>query len=369
MNQIEIDSEEFPILIWVDNKIQSMENTLYREQLQNDYQGLFQAFDNIDDALRILQKIDKRDVTIITSAKCAYELVKHTKQNMIVFCEERLYHLDLFINNSQIKSIVSDSFQSAHENAIMSMNQSDILKKFLNLLSPPQHQATQYQHSKDHVSIQFLVVIEELRKNKEPKEQDVFSEIEYMLDIQNIDVNKKNAIFEDLKKKENEKFNLKKQSFDLFEKLVYLCRREEISQTFNQQFAQHNYQQVKNIILCLYQGFKQNNCKKGEIKSLFRSIYFDDKGIFEQIIRDLNSSKNEGTSLFWNTLTSTSMNFDIAQTFAQNNFYGIIYKIELDEDVPHPCFKLEFITLSILKKKQYYSHNFNLLFKKLASGK
>ncbi|CAD8167988.1 unnamed protein product [Paramecium octaurelia] len=341
MNQIEKISEEFPILIWVDNQIQSRENNIYREQLQNDYQGLFQAFNNVDDALKMLQIIDKRDVTILTSAKCAYELVKHTKQNVIVFCGSRLYHLDLFINNFQIKSIVSDSFQSAHENAIMCMNQSDILTEFVNLLSPPQHSAIQYQHSKDHVSIQFLVVIEELRKNKEPKEQDVFAEIEYLLQIQNIDVKQMKAIFEDLQKKEKEKLKLKNKSFNLFDKLVYLYSREEIYQIFNQQFAQHNYQILKNIILCLYQGFKQNKSKVGEIEILFRGISFFDKEIFEQIIRDLKSSKNEGTQLFWNTITSTSIDFDIALTFAQNNFNGILYQIELDEEVPHPCFKLE----------------------------
>lgn len=58
MNLIENDkSSEYPIFIWVDKNIFNWENRIYCEQLQNDYQNLFQAFDNISDALKILHKI------------------------------------------------------------------------------------------------------------------------------------------------------------------------------------------------------------------------------------------------------------------------------------------------------------------------
>ncbi|CAD8082004.1 unnamed protein product [Paramecium primaurelia] len=340
MNLIENDNRsEYPIFIWVDKNIFNWENRINCEQLQNDYQNLFQAFDNISDALKILNKIKDKDVTILTSAQCAYQLVKQTKKNMIVFCGTKFYHLNLFLDNTQIKSIVSNSFQSAHEDVIMSMNQTDIYNDFIKLLSPPQQQAIEYQHSKDHVSIQFLVVIEDIRKNKEPEESDIYNEIEALLNISNKQQKKQN-ILEDLQKKEIEKEQLLKEKFNLFEKLIYLYSREEIYQVFNQQFAQHNYQKIKNIILCLYQGFKQLKEYKF-FSSLFRGIYFDSKEIFETIIQDLQSSQMEGKSLFWNTITSTSLLSEIAYNFCSSCNYGILYQILLDQDVPHPCFKLQ----------------------------
>ncbi|CAD8192163.1 unnamed protein product [Paramecium pentaurelia] len=338
MYQIEENNQEYPILIWVDSQILNLENQQYCEQLYNVYQNAFQAIDDISDALEILYKIGDNYVTILTSGQYAYQLVEHTKQNIIVFCGRKSNHLDLFIKNVQIKSIVSDSFESAHENAIMSMNQSDIQKEFIKLLLPPQQQATEYQHSKDHVSIQFLVVIEQLKKQKRPKEYKVFAEIEALLSKQNKQ-NKKYNIFQDLKKKEQEKLEITNQNFNLFEKLIYLYSREEIYSTFNQQFAQHNYQEI-------YQGFKENQNKNNYFKVLFRGISFDDQNNFEQIIRDLNSSKDERISLFWNTITSTSQSREIAHKFSSFSNYGILYKIKLDEDVPHPCFELQ----------QYHSH-------------
>ncbi|CAK87744.1 unnamed protein product (macronuclear) [Paramecium tetraurelia] len=333
-------NQEYPILIWVDSQIFNWENKLYCEQLQNDYQNAFQAFNDMSQACELLQNIGNQDVTILTSGQYAYQLVKHTKQNIIVFCGRKQNHFDLFANNLQIKSIVSDSFQCAHEDAIMSMNQSDIQNEFIKLFLPPQRQASEYQHSKYHVSIQFLVVIEELQKHQKLKKSEVFKEIDNLLSIQNKQ-NLKIHIFQDLHKKEKEKLELTNQKFKLFEKLIYLYTREEIYQTFNQQFAQHNYQQITNIILCLYKGFKRHQNQNNQFKILFRGISFFEEDTFEQIMIDLNQSKDEQISLFWNTITSTSLSKVIAETFSSNNLYGILYYIILDEEIPHPCFKLQ----------------------------
>ncbi|CAD8120748.1 unnamed protein product [Paramecium sonneborni] len=329
-------SSDYPILIWVDKQMFNQENQLICKQLLNDYQYLFQAFDNLNDALRLLQQIGDKDITIITSGQFAYDLVKYSKQNLVIFCGNKYNHFDLFINNHQIKALVSSSFQLAHENAILCMNQTDIYNDFLKLLSPQQQQI-EYYHSKDYVSIQFLVVIEEIRKNKELKEEQVFTEIDSLLAISKKE-NKKQIIFQDLEQKEKQKYSKK---FSLFEKLIYLYSREEIYQTFNYQFAKHNYQEIKNIILCLYQGFKEQELNQKYYKNLYRGISIDSQDTFEQIVQDLYQNLCEGSSLFWNTMTSTSLSFDVAKKFSQQSLYGIFYQIELDDDVPYPCFKLE----------------------------
>ncbi|CAK61292.1 unnamed protein product (macronuclear) [Paramecium tetraurelia] len=335
MNQNQ--KQDYPFLIWVDSQIFNWENKLYCEKLQDVHQNAFQAFNDISQACELLQNIGDKNITILTSGQCAYQLVKHTKQNIIVFCGRRQNHFDLFKNYIQIKSIVSDSFQQAHDDAIMSMNQLDIQNEFIKLLSPPQRQTIEYQHSKSHVSIQFLVVIEELKKNKTLNESEVFEEIENLLSIQNKQ-NQKHVIFQDLENKQKEK---PEQKFQLFEKLIYLYTREEISLTFNQQFAEHNYSQITNIILCLYKGFEEHQNKYNKIGSLYRGISFIDEDIFKQIMRDLNQSKDDQTSLFWNTITSTSTSIKVAKTFASEKFYGILYNIILDQEIPHPCFQLQ----------------------------
>ncbi|CAD8104085.1 unnamed protein product [Paramecium primaurelia] len=240
----------------------------------------------------------------------------------------------LFLDNTYIKFIKSNSFQSANEDVIMCMIQTDIYNDFIKLLSPSQQQAIEYQHSKEHASIQFLVVREDQQKNKELKEQDIYDEIEALISISNKQYQKQ-IILEDSKKQEIGKEQILKEKFYLFEKLIYLYTRDEIFQVFNWQFAQHNYQKIKNIILCLYQRFKQNQLKQYKIfLSFFRGIYFDSKDIFDKLSKIHNLHKRM-EHLFWNTITSAYYNF------CSNGNYGIFYQLLLDQDVPHPCFKLQ----------------------------
>ncbi|CAD8208306.1 unnamed protein product [Paramecium octaurelia] len=298
----QLQKQDHPILIWVDSQISNWENQLYCKQLQEDYQNAFQACNDISQACELLQNIGDKDITILTSGQCAYQLVKHTKQNIIVFCGRRQNHFDLFKNNIQIKSIVSDSFLQAHEDAIMSMNST-----------------CEHLISSCHRRIKKKITL---------TESEVFAEIENLLSIGN-QQHKKHAIFKDLENKSKEKLKSTKQKFQLFEKLIYLYTREEIYYTFNQQFAQHNYQSIKNIILCLYQGFKEHYNNTNQFQILYRGIPFYDEDIFKQIMRDLNQSKDEGSSLFG------------IQFLAHLNFYGILYNIILDQEIPHPCFNLQ----------------------------
>ncbi|CAD8102594.1 unnamed protein product [Paramecium primaurelia] len=332
MDQFYQKNQEYPIIIWTDSQISNWENKLYCEKLQTDYQNAFQAFNDISEAIKILQKIGDKDVTILTSGQYAYQLVKHTKKNIIVFCGRRQNHLDLFMNNFQIQSIVSDSFQSAHENVIMSMNYSDIQNQLIKLLSPPQQQSMEYQHSKYHVSIQFLVAIEEIKEEKRPNQQDVFGEIENLL-IENKQ-QKMSNILKDLDKQEQKKKKKRTKTQICLRNLFIFIAEMRFMKSLTNCLLSMIINQQKTLL-------HDNQSKEDKFQNLFRGTSFDQQGIFQQIIKDLNQSRDEGASIFWNTIASASQVRDVAKMYAKEKEYGILYEITLDKDAPHPFFQLQ----------------------------
>ncbi|CAD8173393.1 unnamed protein product [Paramecium octaurelia] len=267
----------------------------------------------------LIGKTDQ-DATILTSGQYGYQLEKQTKQDILIFSERRQNHFDLFTNNVLIISI-----------AIMSLNQQDIQNEFIKLLTPPQRRTVEYKHSKYHVRIQFLVVIEKLKKNKTPKAKKIW----FLFKINQIQARK---------------LKLTKQNFQLFEKLIYLYARQVIFSTFNQQFADHNFQQITNIILCLYKGFEEHQKHHNQFQILQRVISFFEEDIFKQVMRNLNQSKDQGTSFFWNINEKyVKLLYDHQFIFISKygariffwQFYGVLNYIILYQEIPHQCFKLQ----------------------------
>ncbi|CAK69705.1 unnamed protein product (macronuclear) [Paramecium tetraurelia] len=194
-----------------------------------------------------------------------------------------------------------------------------------------------YYHQVEETGFRFLLINQQLQQNYQLSESQLDEEIIKLTSQSDLNELKSSVL-----QKEEMKKNKKGHGFSIFEKLIYYYSRQELYNKLNQQMAESDYESIKQIMCTLFDGYSKLNYQKKPPKKLYRgfSLHPCFRDIYLKIVRDLMFCHQNKSSMFWNTLASTSLEPKVVDKFLQQNL-KIVFEIQLSENNPHPYFKLK----------------------------
>ncbi|CAD8197219.1 unnamed protein product [Paramecium pentaurelia] len=316
-------------LIWIDSKFNSTHQQRLRTII-NDCSFVHST----DEAVYIIhnKKYGDKFVVIVSSSQI-YNQEEYLDSNKIVFCEDSNNHLHKFLENNQLLVLVkSDILELEYyvSKNIEFLN----AKESLNLSFCKQvKEKMNYYHQIEETSFRFLLINQKLQQNY------LLCESELDNEILNLTSEKELKLLKDSVREKEEKKGV---VFTIFEKLIYYYTRDELYKKLNYNLAESNYETMKQIMCILFDGFSKQIHDSKPPKKLYRGINFSSllRKSYLQTLEDLNYCYTHKKSMFWNTLTSASIDFATAEKFSKGDC-KIIFEISLSENNPHPFLKLD----------------------------
>ncbi|CAD8178233.1 unnamed protein product [Paramecium octaurelia] len=256
-------------------------------------------------------------------------------KNSIVFCKKTKYgQIDYFMQDgwlilvdssvSQLEYYVKQNFE--YLNALESLTLS-FCKKV--------DKQVDYSHQIEETSFKFLLINQKLQKGFYESEVNLDDEIGKLIGQTSL-----RQLKMDVQVKSNEKKRQTGKEFTLFEKLIYYYTTDALYRQLNGLFAESSYESIEQIMCTLFDGYSKLQQKQLAQNTLFRGINIWDEKIFNEIMDQLKQCEKDKTSIFWNALTSTTIQKRCAENFMGNK-QGILFEITLSKINPHPYFILE----------------------------
>ncbi|CAK74902.1 unnamed protein product (macronuclear) [Paramecium tetraurelia] len=330
-------------LVWVDSNINNYENQIYQKRLKQIINEC-SFINSTNEALKIVQNLQQRgdQIILIVSGSIIEETINFAlSNNQIVFCGNFKVHFSKFLETKNLLVLI-DSGISKVENYVK--QNIEFLKAQQSLIlqfhQKVNHQE-QYSHQFQEISIKFLLINQKLQENYEDKEEQLNLEIGKLLSQEML-----TTFQQSVKRKETLKIEKTKEKFNNFEKLIYYYTRDDQPISFykilNQKLAQQKYEELEQIMCTIFYGYSNLKNQSLSTNKLYRGISFSlsQKDVYENIIEELKHCQRNNKSIFWNSLTSTTMKQSATSYFLQFQF-KILFEISLSQVNPHPYFKLE----------------------------